>query len=206
MPMTTLHMIVLIPKSLTMKACNQKHSEGSLACHTDCDLGHPFIMIISEDPLHVHPLSIVWQWSCHYLFSRFRSVCRGWDSNTQPSACRANALTHCATAAAVLILNVSMKVQNTWEHYIRTSAYSIRSLSTEAKTWNVPFVKRKTFASRSLVISRPTVWNKLPRNIRTINIFIIFKRQLKSFYFINAFKLLDIHAYIVLVLPMIIDI
>ena len=26
-------------------------------------------------------------------------VCRGWDLNTQPSACGANALTHCATAA-----------------------------------------------------------------------------------------------------------
>ena len=27
-------------------------------------------------------------------------VCPGWDSNAQPSACGANALTHCATAAA----------------------------------------------------------------------------------------------------------
>ena len=26
-------------------------------------------------------------------------VYRGWDSNTQPSACDANALTHCATDA-----------------------------------------------------------------------------------------------------------
>ena len=25
-------------------------SEGSLACHTYCDTGHPFIMVISEDP------------------------------------------------------------------------------------------------------------------------------------------------------------
>ena len=28
-------------------------------------------------------------------------VCRGWDSNTQPSAFEANALAHCATAAVV---------------------------------------------------------------------------------------------------------
>ena len=28
-------------------------------------------------------------------------VFRGWDSNTQPSACGANALTNCATAAAI---------------------------------------------------------------------------------------------------------
>ena len=26
-------------------------------------------------------------------------ICRGWDSNTQPPACYANTLTHCATAA-----------------------------------------------------------------------------------------------------------
>ena len=25
-------------------------SEGSLACHTYCDTGHPFITVISEDP------------------------------------------------------------------------------------------------------------------------------------------------------------
>ena len=27
-------------------------SEGSLACHIYCDTGHPFIMVISEDPWH----------------------------------------------------------------------------------------------------------------------------------------------------------
>ena len=31
-------------------------------------------------------------------------VCGGWDSNTQPSAHKANALTNCATAAAPLIV------------------------------------------------------------------------------------------------------
>ena len=30
--------------------------EGSFACHTYCDSGHPFIMVISEDPLHSHLL------------------------------------------------------------------------------------------------------------------------------------------------------
>ena len=43
-------------------------SEGSLACHTYCDTGHPFIMVISEDPRHSHLLPSVWQWICHYLF------------------------------------------------------------------------------------------------------------------------------------------
>ena len=28
------------------------------------------------------------------------TVCRGWDSNIQPYACGANALTHCVTSAA----------------------------------------------------------------------------------------------------------
>ena len=46
-------------------------SEGSLACHTYCDTGHTFIMVISKDPWHSHLLASVWQWSCHYLFNEF---------------------------------------------------------------------------------------------------------------------------------------
>ena len=54
------------------------NSEGSLACHTYCDTGHPFIMVISEDPWHSsHLLPSVWQWSCHNLFLRLRSVAAG---------------------------------------------------------------------------------------------------------------------------------
>ena len=49
-------------------------SESSLACHTYWDTGHPFIMAISADPWHSHLLPSVWQWSCHYLFIRLRSV------------------------------------------------------------------------------------------------------------------------------------
>ena len=49
-------------------------SEGSLACHTYCDTGHPFIMVISEHPWHSHLFLIVWQWSCNCLFLRLRSV------------------------------------------------------------------------------------------------------------------------------------
>ena len=43
-------------------------SEGSLACHTYCDTGNPFIMVISEDPWHSHLFPSIWQWSYHYLF------------------------------------------------------------------------------------------------------------------------------------------
>ena len=43
------------------------------ACHTYCDTGHPFIMVISEDPLHSHLLPGVLQLSCHYLLLRLLS-------------------------------------------------------------------------------------------------------------------------------------
>ena len=42
--------------------------EGSLASHTYFDTGHPFIMVISEDPWHSHLLTIVWLLSCHYVY------------------------------------------------------------------------------------------------------------------------------------------
>ena len=52
-------------------------SEGSLMCHTVCDTGLSSRMFISEDPWHSHLLSSVWQWSCHYLLLRLRSVATG---------------------------------------------------------------------------------------------------------------------------------
>ena len=39
--------------------------------------GLPYIMIISEDPWHSQLLPSVWQWNCHYLFLRHRSVTTG---------------------------------------------------------------------------------------------------------------------------------
>ena len=38
-------------------------SEGSFTCHTYCDTGLPFIMVISEDPWHSHLLPSAWQMS-----------------------------------------------------------------------------------------------------------------------------------------------
>ena len=49
-------------------------SEGSLTCHTYCDMGLPFIMLISQDQWHSHLLLSVWQWSCPYLILWHRSV------------------------------------------------------------------------------------------------------------------------------------
>ena len=52
-------------------------SERSSACHTYCGTGYPFIMIIYEDPWHLHLLPSFKQWGCHYLFLRHRSVAAG---------------------------------------------------------------------------------------------------------------------------------
>ena len=70
--------------------------EHSLACQTCGDRGHQYMMAIYEEPWHSHLLL-----SCHYLSLRLRSVAAAWDSNIQPSACQANALTDCVTAAGV---------------------------------------------------------------------------------------------------------
>ena len=50
-------------------------SEGSLMCHIYCDIGLLFLMVIFEDPLQLLPR--VWQWTCHDLFLRIRSVANG---------------------------------------------------------------------------------------------------------------------------------
>ena len=63
-------------------------TEGSLACHTYCDKGHPFINDITGDPWHSHLLRSVWQWSCHYLFLRLRSVDAGIRTPNLPLARR----------------------------------------------------------------------------------------------------------------------
>ena len=59
-------------------------SEGSLACHTYRDTGHPFIMVISEDPWQSQRLPWVLQWSCNYmyLFQRLMSVVVGIQNST----------------------------------------------------------------------------------------------------------------------------
>ena len=52
-------------------------SEGSLTSHTNCDTDLPFIQVFSEDPWRSNLLPSVWQWSCHYLFLRLRSIANG---------------------------------------------------------------------------------------------------------------------------------
>ena len=49
-------------------------SLGSWACHTYCDLGHPFIMVISEGLWHPHMLDSLCLSSCYYLCLRLMTV------------------------------------------------------------------------------------------------------------------------------------
>ena len=48
--------------------------------------GTSVIMVISEDPWHWHLLPSVWQWSCHYLFSRLRPIAGGIRTLNPPLA------------------------------------------------------------------------------------------------------------------------
>ena len=58
-------------------------------------------MVISEDPWHSHTYGRAF--SSEAVNTNFYDlVCCGWDSNTQPSACGANALTDCVTTAVFL--------------------------------------------------------------------------------------------------------
>ena len=47
------------------------HGHCAVRAHIDCDTDLPLIIVISEDPWH---LPNVWQWNCHYLFKRLRSL------------------------------------------------------------------------------------------------------------------------------------
>ena len=96
-------------------------SEGSLKFDTYRGTGRPIIMIISENPCHSHLLASVYQKSYHYLFYD----CRGWDSNTKPSACEANVLTYCATAAVLSLLE---EIQD------RTSPFQVEFTAKQIRT------------------------------------------------------------------------
>ena len=80
-------------------------NKGSLACHTCRDMGHPFIMVILEDPWHLHLL----QWSCPYLCLRLKSVAAGIRTLNLPHARRTNVLTGCDNAAPTVNLFIKWK-------------------------------------------------------------------------------------------------
>ena len=61
-------------------------SEGSLARHTFCDTGHPFIIVISDrGPVTLAPIAERLAVELSLPVVTTYRVCRGLDSNTQPS-------------------------------------------------------------------------------------------------------------------------
>ena len=67
---TPLEMSPLPVKGYRSYARNSRplRSEGSLACHAYYGTAQSFIMVISEDPWHLHLLLSVWHRSFHFLF------------------------------------------------------------------------------------------------------------------------------------------
>ena len=53
--------VIIAGEGLQFLTYDRHYIEGSLARHTYCDKGHPYIMVISQDPWHSHLLPSVWQ-------------------------------------------------------------------------------------------------------------------------------------------------
>jgi len=63
-----------------------------------------------------------------------------------------------------------------------------RSLrSSQSNLLCVPSYYKLNFGARSFRVAAPTVWNSLPADIRACTSYGSFTRQLKTFYFNNAF-------------------
>ena len=71
-----------------------------------CDTEHPFIMVAPRTR-DIHTCFLAVELSLPVFTTLF---CRGWDSNTQPAACDANALAHCATVAVVINLKLCTNI------------------------------------------------------------------------------------------------
>ena len=89
--------ILMISSPLPAKGCKflpnaldlwPLSSESSLACHTHCDTGHPFIMVFCEDPWHSQLLLSISEQSLYYLFYPLRSVAAGIRTPNLPLARR----------------------------------------------------------------------------------------------------------------------
>ena len=77
-------------------------SESSLACHAYCDTGHKFHLYWSSPRTRDTP-TLCRAFGSGVVTTCFNDLCRGWDSNTQPSACGVKALNHCAITASFIV-------------------------------------------------------------------------------------------------------
>ncbi len=62
--------------------------------------------------------------------------------------------------------------------------------SSEANLLAVPPTRTKTYGDRAFCVAAPTLWNKLPDDLRDFNELVAFKRELKTYLFKTAYKLL----------------
>ena len=53
---------------------------------------------------------------------------------------------------------------------------------------NVPFTKSTAISNRAFGVAGPTLWNKLPRDIRAINTLTVFKSRLKTHLFTEYYS------------------
>ena len=73
---------VKVGNFLPMLALMAMSNKVSLACHTYCDTGHPFIMVISENPSH-----LAFGRGAVTVTFLTNYVRRSWDLNTERSTC-----------------------------------------------------------------------------------------------------------------------
>ena len=69
----------------------------------------------------------------------------------------------------------------------RSYARSTRAASNSYNELNVPYTRKKTFASRSFSVYGPELWNSLPEHLRVIEDFKCFKKGLKTVLFRRGF-------------------
>ena len=134
-------------------------SEVSLACHTYCDKGHSFIMVISDDPWHTHLLSSVKLCSCYFLTTK---VCRGWNRTPNLRPFGANALTDCGTTGARIegmIINMESN-ERTNESLVRILILTVhfRGCLPLAKGLNLNLGQWRNWLERSPRMRKSTVW------------------------------------------------
>ena len=91
-------------------------SEGSLACHTYCDTGLPFIMVISEIPWHSRLMPSVWQGTVTTCFTDLGLSHLGFDYPTfRLWGEHSNSLRHCrGTKKRFILIKTIFFFSNVW--------------------------------------------------------------------------------------------
>ena len=73
-----------------------------------------------------------------------------------------------------------------------------RSSASSSNDLLVPFTKRHTFAARSFAVAGPKYWNSLPPHIKSSCYIDNFRKNLKTFLFIQYFNQLNFTIYLFL--------